>query len=422
MSTSGPSTPGASPLSEETLKHLRRSRRRIQLRAFALVTPVLVFLLYFFLIPIGDMLTRSVYDPRAANWLPESSEALQEWNRQGLPGEETYASLANELVKRAEDGKIGRLALVINHEQPGARTLIMKTASMLKGMEPDEIDSYKEALVGIDGDWGKREIWSALKTVSSHFTARYYLAGLDFQYNVDGEIISVPEHSEIYVTLLVRTLWASAAIMGLCLLLGYPVAYQLANSPPGTGNLLLILVLLPFWTSLLVRTASWIVLLQEQGTINDLLVAVGLISDEGRLRMVYNMIGTIVAMTHIMLPFMILPMYAVMRRVPPDYMRAAQSLGATPPRAFLGVYLPQTLPGVGAGCILVFILSIGFYITPALVGGRTGQFISKFVAYHIQQSVNWGLGAALAGIILISVLALYLLYSRLFGVQVLRAG
>lgn len=387
-----------------------------------LVVPVLVFLTFFFLIPIGDMLTRSVYDPRVVEWLPETSAALEKWDGRGLPGEHVYESLGRELVERTRDGTIGRLALVVNHEVPGARTLVMQTTSALRGMDPGDIGSYEDALIRIDSSWGEREIWSGLKIISNEFTLRHYLAGLDFEYNVDGEIVAVPENRQIYVSLLVQTLWASGAIMGICLLLGYPVAYQLANTPPGTSNLLLILVLLPFWTSLLVRTASWIVLLQEQGTINDLLVALGLISDGERLRMIYNMIGTIVAMTHIMLPFMILPIYAVMRRIPPDYMRAAQSLGARPPRAFVGVYLPQTLPGVGAGCILVFILSIGFYITPALVGGRTGQFISKFVAYHVQQSVNWGLAAALSGIILAAVLALYLVYSRLFGVQVLRTG
>ena len=386
------------------------------------MVPVLVFLTCFFLIPIVDMLTRSVYDPRIVNWLPETSAALEQWDRRGLPRESIYESLARELVKRARDGTLGRLALVVNHEVSGARTVVMQTASTLRGMELGDIGSYKETLVQINPDWGDREIWSGLKTISDKFTLRHYLAGLDLEYNADGEIVSVPEYRQIYVSLLIQTLWASGAIMGICLLLGYPVAYQLANSPPGTSNLLLILVLLPFWTSLLVRTASWIVLLQEQGTINDLLVALGLISDGERLRMIYNMTGTIVAMTHIMLPFMILPIYAVMRRIPPDYMRAAESLGAKPPRAFVGVYVPQTLPGVGAGCILVFILSIGFYITPALVGGRTGQFISKFVAYHVQQSVNWGLAAALSGIILVAVLALYLVYSRLFGVQVLRTG
>ena len=156
----------------------------------------------------------------------------------------------------------------------------------------------------------------------------------------------------------------------------------------------MILVLLPFWTSLLVRTASWKVLLQQQGVINDILVWLG---DRRRARsvMINNATGTIIAMTHILLPFMILPLYSVMKTIPPTYLRAAKSLGANDWTAFWRVYFPQTIPGVGAGAILVFILAIGYYITPELVGGTSGIFISNRIAYHISTSLNWGLAAAL---------------------------
>ena len=159
----------------------------------------------------------------------------------------------------------------------------------------------------------------------------------------------------------------------------------------------MIMVLLPFWTSRLVRTTSWIVLLQTEGVLNDIAVWVGVISDDNRLQMIYNMTGTVVAMVHILLPFMVLPLFSVMKTISPSYVRAAKSLGATPSRAFWTVYFPQTVPGIGAGSLLVFILSIGYYITPALVGGRTGQLISNFIAYHMQSSLNWGLAAALGG-------------------------
>jgi len=224
------------------------------------------------------------------------------------------------------------------------------------------------------------------------------------------------------VPLLVKTIAMSLLITGACILLAYPIAYQLANLPARTANLLMILVLLPFWTSLLVRTTSWIVLLQSQGTINDILVWAGVLDDESRIQMIYNMFGTVVAMVHIMLPFMILPLYSVMAGIAPDYMRAAESLGATRNRAFVTVYFPQTVPGLGAGSILVFILSIGYYITPALVGGRTGQFISNAIAYHMQQSLNWGLAAALGCVLLVCVLAMYWLYSRFIGIDNMKMG
>ena len=206
------------------------------------------------------------------------------------------------------------------------------------------------------------------------------------------------------------------------MLLGYPVAHLIAHAPSRRANLLLALVLVPFWTSLLVRTTAWIVLLQQQGVLNDLLVAIGLVPDGGRLAMVYNMTGTAVAMTHVLLPFMVLPLYAVMRGIPPQQMSAAASLGAGPWQAFRRVYWPQTLPGVGAGSLLVFILAIGYYITPALVGGQSGQLISNLIAYHMQTSLNWGLAGALGAILLACVAALYVVFDRLVGLDRMRLG
>ncbi len=398
---------------------LHRSTRMRRVRAFALALPLLGFILAVFVVPIADMLVRSVHDPELARLFPETLRALESWESEGLPGEEAFATLARELVAAKEARTLGKAALRLNHELPGARSLLFKTASRL---ERTDAPADREAFVGIDAAWGKREIWAAIERVGQPFTARFYLAALDLRYDAAGSIVPQPEYQQIYMTLLWRTLWASALITGLCLALGYPIAYQLANSPLRVSNLLLIIVLLPFWTSLLVRTMAWMVLLQQRGVINDVLVATGLIGDTARIQMIYNMTGTLIAMTHIMLPFMVLSLYSVMKRIPSIYMRAAQSLGANPARAFVTVYVPQTVPGIGAGCLLVFILSMGYYITPALVGGRTGQFVSSFIAYHVQQSLNWGLAAALGGVVLAAVLALYLVYNRLVGVENLRLG
>jgi len=184
----------------------------------------------------------------------------------------------------------------------------------------------------------------------------------------------------------------------------------------------MILVLLPFWTSLLVRTSSWIVLLQGQGVVNNVLVALGIVDEGGRLSMMYNQTGTIVAMTHILLPFMILPLYSVMKTIPPAYARAARSLGATSWTTFRRIYLPLTVPGIGAGAMLVFILAVGYYITPALVGGASGQLISNQIAFHMQNTLNWSLAAALAALLLAAVLLLYWLYDRLVGIDNMKLG
>ena len=153
-----------------------------------------------------------------------------------------------------------------------------------------------------------------------------------------------------------------------------------------------------------------------------MLVALNIISEDGRIQMIYNQTGTLVAMTQILLPFMILPLYSVMKTISPSYMRAARSLGASPLKAFVRVYMPQTPPGIGAGCLLVFILSIGYYITPALVGGRSGQLISNFIAYHMKSSLNWGLAAALGTILLVAVLILYWLYNKIIGIDKMKLG
>jgi len=284
-----------------------------------------------------------------------------------------------------------------------------------------ETVNLRETFGEIEEGWAEMPIWATLETFSDPFTAGYFLASVDLQLTPQG-IEQVEENQRIYLLLFQRTMVLSLTIMGLCVLLGYPIAYLLSNLPMRASNMLLILVLLPFWTSLLVRTSAWKVLLQQQGVVNDTLVWIGLVADDGRLALINNQTGTVIAMTHILLPFMILPLYSVMKTIPPSYVRAAKSLGATNWTAFWRVYFPQSMPGIGAGCILVFILSIGYYITPELVGGRTGIFISNRIAFHISDSLNWGLAAALGSILLILVLILYWLYDRIVGIDNVKLG
>ena len=281
--------------------------------------------------------------------------------------------------------------------------------------------SYRAAFEDVDEDWLDPKVWATIQTYSAKYTPGYFLNAVDLQLTPDG-IEAREELQRIYILLFQRTLVMSLIITFSCILLGYPVAWLLANLPARTANLLLILVLLPFWTSLLVRTSAWKVLLQQQGVINDLLVWIGLIDDAGRLVMINNQTGTIIAMTHILLPFMILPLYSVMKTIPPSYLRAAKSLGATNWTAFWRVYFPQSVPGIGAGSILVFILAIGYYITPELVGGTQGIFISNRIAFHISSSLNWGLAAALGTILLAAVLILYWAYDRIVGIDNVKLG
>ncbi|ROU00333.1 ABC transporter permease [Histidinibacterium lentulum] len=280
---------------------------------------------------------------------------------------------------------------------------------------------YRAAFAEMDEDWLEVSFWETLQTFSTPFTSGYFLTAADRKLTADG-VQMVPEDQRIYGTLFLRTMVMSLGITLSCILLGYPVAWLLANLPLRTANVLMILVLLPFWTSLLVRTSAWKVLLQQQGVINDLLVWLNIISDANRLVLINNQTGTIIAMTHILLPFMILPLYSVMKTIPPSYLRAAKSLGATNWTAFWRVYFPQSVPGIGAGSILVFILAIGYYITPEIVGGTRGVFISNRIAFHISTSLNWGLAAALGTILLALVLVLYWLYDRIVGIDNVKLG
>ncbi len=296
--------------------------------------------------------------------------------------------------------------------------LLQAAAQAVPGFEPFP---YKETFLDIDKDWGDVGNWTTIQSYSGQYTPGYFLNAVDLEKTPDG-IQQRPEQQQIYLKLFWRTIWMSMLITFCCLLLGYPVAWILANLRASTANVLMILVLLPFWTSLLVRTSAWKVMLQQQGVINDILVWLGLVDDANRLVMINNQFGTIVAMTHILLPFMILPLYSVMKTIPPSYLRAAKSLGATNWTAFWRVYFPQSVPGIGAGAILCFILAIGYYITPELVGGTQGVFISNRIAFHISSSLNWGLAAALGSILLGAVLLLYYVYDKIVGIDNVKLG
>ena len=397
--------------------------RRQKIRALLLITPLLLFVLFTFLFPIASMLFRSVENDIVAEILPETVIALQTWDgRSGaLPDETVYAAFAGD-IKRAAKAKVHtRVGLRLNYEKSGIASLFKKTARKAKKWDLEADAPFKDKLIDAHKGWGDIEIWRTLKTHSSLYTSGYFLNAVDMRKTPSGPKFQ-PEDRQILIKLFERTLIMSVIITAACIALGYPVAWLLANLPMRQANLLMILVLLPFWTSLLVRTSAWKVMLQQQGVINDLLVATGIIEETGRLVMINNQFGTIVAMTHILLPFMILPMYSVMQTIPLSYLRAAKSLGATNWTAFWRVYFPQSVPGIGAGSILVFILAIGYYITPEIVGGNKGVFISNRVAYHIFQSMNWGLAAALGTILLLAVLILYWAYDKIVGIDNVKLG
>lgn len=352
--------------------------------------------------------------PETAEYYEIFADFVQNDDEDNLYKEDPWALIYSALYDDLTDPTASQIA---SYSGPASAEL---TEAAAAAPTFDAVD-YKTAFTEIDDDWGKTPIWSTIRAYSPALTNGYFLNAVDMQKTADGPEFR-PDNERIYGTLFLRTLFMSVCITLSCILLGYPVAWILANLPARTANLLMILVLLPFWTSLLVRTSAWKVMLQQQGVINDTLVWLGLVADDSRLALINNQTGTIIAMTHILLPFMILPLYSVMQTVPPSYLRAAKSLGATNWTAFWRVYFPQSVPGIGAGSILVFILSIGYYITPEIVGGTTGTFISNRIAYHISSSLNWGLAAALGAILLAVVLGLYWAYDKIVGIDNVKLG
>ena len=518
---------------------LQRSMRRSKLRAIGLVLPPLLFLLSLFIIPIGNLLTRSVDDKLINYQLPLTFRVIEKWDRQTLPEEELFDAMSFDLatinkllitnnsgtqvdpddpgwrvkipkrgpykepilqinpiwgevetwlplsnivqnaldyqgskkerrnvekrakfelcsyltpLKNAACSKIfkvlkgwdeqtvpdekffkalykdlssahkflaGKSSTRLNYEKPGWKSLIKKSVRNIKKIENPP---FKEAMIKIDKRWGDVAFWQSLVVMKDPYTSGYFLNAFDRKFDEDKNIVMQPDERQVYVMLWWRTLLLSFIVTIGCLLLAYPTAHLLATLPLRYSNLLMICVLMPFWTSLLVRIVAWMVMLQQEGVINDTLVLTGILSDENRLPMMYNFTGTVIVMIQILLPFMILPVYSVMKGIPPSYMRAAQNLGATPSLAFLKVYMPQTLPGVGAGVILVFIVAIGYYITPELVGGKDGTLIGNMVAYHMQTTLNWGLAAAMGTVLLGAILILYWVYDKIVGIDNMKLG
>ena len=398
------------------------SQRRRQ--AFLLVLPLLVFIFVLFIMPIASMLTRSVGNPEVNQILPATVLALQDWDETtgDLPSETVFATMAKEILlakKNQVNGKVGKR---LNFDLPGMSSLFRASPRKIKKMKTGP---YREQMINIKfigRMWADVATWRLIKREGNALTASYYLSAVDMKFDEKGSISAQPEERQIYKFLFVRTFLMSMGITILTILLGYPIAYLLATLPLRHAALIMILVLLPFWTSLLVRTSAWMVLLGNEGVINDLFVWAGINKDNERFALINNQTGTFVAMTHILLPFMILPLYSVMKTIPPSYMRAARSMGATQLRAHVKIYFPLTLTGIGAGTLLVFILAIGYYITPELVGGQNGTFISNQIAGHFESTLNWGLASALGAILLVFVLMLYALYDRIVGIDNMKLG
>jgi len=398
-------------------KKLLRAERRKTFEALGLIAPLFFLMFVFFFVPIALMLYRSIDNTQMKETLPLTAQVIQNWSGTDLPDEEVYAAMAADMKVAHEERSLAKVGRRLNFDLVGYYSLLSKS-----GRKLDQIQGppYKEALIELDKKWGDKRYWTVLERGLKDITPLYLLAALDLKFDDDNQITRVPEEEAIYVSIISRTVYISLSITIISLIIGFPVAYFMAISKPRTRNLLMIMLLLVFWTSLLVRTLSWILVLQNNGMVNGFLMTTGMISQP--LELVFNRIGVYIAMTHVLLPFMVLPLYSVMRSISSDYVRAATSLGAKPITAFIRVYLPQTLPGIGAGALMVFIQALGYYITPALVGGPRDQMVSYFVAFFVNERVNWSMASALGVTLLVLTGSLYLIFGRRVNIANMKLG
>lgn len=411
------------PSPAELKRDLHKAELRKRITALALIAPLAIFLLVTFIAPIAILLKRAVENPEIATTLPATVKALADWDRKAVPADVAYVALAADLARAKTDNTAGNVARRINTEIPGARSVIMKTARAMPlaspAGQPLGAAETRQALIAIDEQWGQPDYWRIIAKNGARHSPYYLLAAMDLKQDAFGKITHAEDGQSAYRHIFARTFKISLMVTLFCLLLGFPLAYWLSTMSERRANLFMILVLIPFWTSILVRVAAWMVVLQNEGLVNKTLVGLGLIN--APLELLFNRTGTYISMTHILLPFMILPLYSVMKSIPPTYLRAAVSLGSHPFSAFWRVYVPQTYPGVGAGALLVFILALGYYITPALLGGTDEQMVSYYVAYFINVTINWGMACALGALLFAATLVLYGVYRRFAKIDVSMA-
>lgn len=396
---------------------VRRAARPARRSAFSLALPLLVFLTVVFVAPILYLLVTAVANPETREVLPRTLAALQDWDGTSMPDESVYAALADDLRVAKDNSTAALLGKRLNYEISGMRSRVLAAARMVDTLETGP---YKDRFLELGKEWASPETWAVIKRNGAPVTPYYLLTALDLKQAPSGSIERVPGDQAIFLDVLGRTLFVAGLVTLFTLLLGYPVAYVLTIAPKAIAGVMMLMVLLPLWTSLLVRTTAWVVLLQSDGVINDMLLGLHLTSE--KLQLIFTRFGTVTAMTHIQLPFTILPVYSVMRAIPATQLRAARSLGAGPSSAFWRIYAPQTLPGVVAGCLMTFILSLGYYITPALVGGPRDQMVSNFISVYINRDLNWGLAASLGVVLLVVTLAIYLLFLRLVDADKIKLG
>jgi len=332
--------------------------------------------------------------------LPLTASALRDWDGESVPAPAAFAALRVDLRTASEDSRLGAVARRMNYERPGMRALLLATARVT----PSEGEDARTAITAARPEWADVALWRFVKRQLNPVTPLFLLNAVDLTLDPDGAVAPAPPDEALFRGVLLRTVTIAGLVTLISLIAAYPLAYLMATAGPRQATIAMACVMIPFWTALLVRTTAWFVLLQNTGPINAGLLWLGVV--EQPVQMIFTRFAVIVAMVHVSLPFVILPIYAVMKRIDPRMLRAASSLGAPPWTQFRRVYLPMTMPGVRAAAAASFVTCLGFYITPALVGGDRDQLIGYFIAFFTNRTINFPMAAALAVLLLATLAAL----------------
>ncbi len=383
-----------------------------------LVLPLVLFLGLVFFAPLAGMLGLSILDKELREVLPRTVATLEHWDGGGTPPDSAYEAVVRDLFDARQTKTAGMAARRVGYHDNGLRSVITGTARALP-KNISGVADWKETLVAADQSWASSGIWQAIYRSSGPVSDFFLLSAIDLRRDATGAMHRA-NNEGLYVNVLLRTFVIALTVTLICLLLALPTAELLASAGATASSLLMLVLLLPLWTSVLVRSAAWLVILQTNGVVNQALMKLQLIAEP--LALVYNRTGVLIALTHILLPYAVLPLYGVMKSLPKNQMLAASSLGAGPVEAFFRIYLPQIAPGVSAAGLLVFILALGYYITPLLLGGAGDQLLPFYIAYNTTQSINWGLASALGSILLVATVLLYFAYVRLVGVERIGLG
>jgi ABC-type spermidine/putrescine transport system, permease component I len=379
------------------MKAASRKPGGARLAALVLLVLPLVTYVFLYLMPLGSVISLSLGNGEMGSTLTHFRDSDPH-----DPDARATALLVD--MKAMTRGQQATIARQLNQEVSGFRTLFLNTARSAGEIEP----SFA-GIVAFDQRWAEPKYWAALSENSGAITWRHFQRATGLVVSEDGEITAGGD--DIYLQIMLRTLTIAGQVTIVTLLISYPLAFAAANASPRLAAFVLVAVMLSFWTSILVRTTSWVILLQTTGLVNDFLLWTGLVREP--LQLIFNRFGAIVAMTHVLLPFAIIPIMNVMRTIPSSQVNASRSLGAGPIESFLRVYFPQTLRGVAVGGGTVFILTLGFYITPALTGGPNDQMLSFYIADFVNRSLNWGMASALSVMLLLTVLLLVTIYGSI---------